>query len=87
MLKSAEFTREVQRRANEEYENYCRVKDSVSQTIMFAACIGLGKCDFEIPYSATNSNFIKKIKSELGDLGYSVDSFVSPSILKLHISW
>lgn len=87
MLKSAEFTREVQRRANEEYENYCRIKDSVSQTIMFAACVGSGECDFEIPYSITNRNFIKKVSSELVDLGYMVESFISSTFLRLHISW
>lgn len=87
MLKSAEFTREVQRRANEEYKEYCRVKEEVSQTIMFASCIGLGNCDFEISYSMKNIDFIKKIANELRELGYDVNSFFTPSVLKLHIVW
>lgn len=87
MLKSAKFTREVQRRANEEYKEYCRVKEEVSQTIMLASCIGLGNCDFEIPYSLKNIEFIKKIKNELINLGYETNFFITTSIVQLHIAW
>lgn len=87
MLKSAEFTREVQRRANEEYIKYKKLQEDVSKTIMFASCIGLGNCDFEIPYSMKNIDFIKKIANELRELGYDVNSFFTPSVLKLHIVW
>lgn len=54
---------------------------------MFAVCVGLGKCDFEILYSIKNIDFIKKIANELVDLKYDVESFFTPSVLKLHISW
>ena len=87
MLKSAEFTREVQRRAREEYEKYNKMKEDISQMIMFASCIGMGECDFKIPYSATNANFVKKIEKELYDFGYVVNGFKTPSIITLHISW
>ena len=87
MLKSAEFTREVQRRANEEYKKYNQMKEDISKTIMFASCIGMGECDFKIPYSVSNANFVKKIEKELYDLGYVVNCFETPSIITLHISW
>lgn len=87
MFKSAEFTREVQRRANEEYAKYKKLKEDVSKTIMFTSCVGLGSCDFEIPYSARNVDFIKKVAKELNDLGYDVNSFFTSSVLKLHIAW
>lgn len=87
MFKSAEFTREVQRRVNEEYVKYKKLQEDVSKTIMFASCVGLGHCDFEIPYSTKNIDFIKRIASELSDLGYDVNSFFTPSVLKLHIVW
>lgn len=87
MFKSAEFTREVQRRANEEYVKYKKLQEDVSKTIMFAACVGLGKCDFETPYFIKNIDFIKKIANELVDLKYDVESFFTSSVLKLHISW
>ena len=87
MLKNASFTREVQRRANEEYEKYNKMKQDVSHIIMFASCIGMGECDFKIPYSTANVNFTKKIEKELFDLGYVVNAFKTPSIITLHISW
>lgn len=87
MLKSAKFTREVQRRANEEYKEYCRVKEEVSQTIMFASCIGLGNCDFEISYSLKNIEFVKRVKKELINLEYETNLFITPSVLRLHIAW
>lgn len=87
MFKSAEFIREVQRRANDEYEKYKKLQEDVSKTIMFASCVGLGSCDFEIPYSARNIDFIKKVANELNDLGYDVNSFFTSSVLKLHIAW
>lgn len=37
MFKSAAFTREVQRRANEEYAKYKKLQEDVSKTIMFAS--------------------------------------------------
>lgn len=87
MFKSAEFTREVQRRANEEYVKYKKLQEDVSKTIMFASFVGLGHCDFEIPCSMKNIDFIKRIASELSDLEYDVNSFFTPSVLKLHIVW
>lgn len=87
MLNSAEFTREVQRRAKDEYEKYCKLKEEISQVIMFASCIGQGKCDFEIKYSQMNRRFIEKVSNELIDLGYSVNRVIAPSVLRLNIAW
>ena len=50
MLRSAEFTREVQKRANDSYRKYKEIKEEVRKLIFFSSCIGNGNCDFEMPY-------------------------------------
>ena len=50
MLRSAEFTREVQKRANDSYRKYKEIKEEVSKLIFFSSCVGNGNCDFEMPY-------------------------------------
>lgn len=87
MLRSAEFTREVQKRANDSYKRYCEFKEEVSKLIFFASCIGNGNCDFETPYSDEYRMYLEKIAGELVELGYEVNSFVSKKSIKLHISW
>lgn len=87
MLRSAEFTREVQKRANDFYRKYKEIKEEVSKLILSSSCIGNGSCDFEMPYSDVYRIYWDKITSELVDLGYEVDSFISSKTIKLHITW
>ena len=87
MLRSAEFTREVQKRANDSYRKYKEIKEEVSKLIFFCSCIGNGSCDFEMIYSDEYRLYWDKITSELVDLGYEVDSFISSKAIKLHITW
>ena len=87
MLKSAEFTREIQRRANESYKRYKEFQEEVSKLIFFASCIGNGNCDFETPYSYEYRMYLEKITDELIKLGYEVNNFVSQVSIKLHIAW
>ena len=87
MLRSAEFTREVQKRANESYRKYKEFKEEVSELIFFSSCIGNGNCDFETPYSDEYRMYLEKITGELVELGYEVNSFISQKSIRLHISW
>ena len=87
MLRSAEFTREVQERANDSYRKYKEIKEEVSKLIFFSSCIGNGNCDFEMPYSDEYRLYLDNITSELVNLGYKVDSSISSKAIKLHIIW
>lgn len=87
MLRSAEFMREVQKRANYSYGKYKEIREEVSKLIFFSSCIGNGNCDFEIPYSDEYRLYWDKITDELVGLGYKVNSTISPKVIKLHIAW
>ena len=87
MLRSAEFTREVQERANDSYRKYKEIKEEVSKLIFFSSCVGNGNCDFKMPYSDEYRLYLDNITSELVNLGYEVDSFISSKAIKLHITW
>ena len=87
MLRSAEFTRETQKRANDSYRKYKEIKEEVSKLIFFSSCIGNSSCDFEMIYSDEYRLYWDKITSELVDLGYEVDSFISSKAIKSHITW
>ena len=87
MLRSADFTREVQKRANESYKKYKEFQEEVAKLIFFASCIGNGSCDFETPYSEVYRMYLDKITGELVELGYEVNSFVSQESIMIHIVW
>ena len=87
MLRNVEFTREVQKRANESYKRYKEFQEEVAKLIFFASCIGNGSCDFEAPYSYEHRMYLEKITGELVELGYEVNVFISKESIILHIAW
>lgn len=87
MLKSAEFIREIQKRANDSYRHYQELKEKVSELIYFAACVGNGYCHFKTFYSEENKTYLRQIVGELRELGYEVNTFISKEEIALHITW
>lgn len=87
MLRSADLTREVQKRANESYKRYKEFQEEVAKLIFFASCIGNGSCDFEIPYSEEYRTYLDNITGELVELGYEVNNFISKDSIMIHIVW